>query len=545
MTRHLLRAALLALLLPLPAGAAPASVTIRDGVLDGAPRDGMMTFLGVPYAAPPTGALRWMPPAPPAKWSKPRAARSFGKSCAQITTLGPFAGPANDNEDCLYLNVFAPQGAATKLPVLFWIHGGGHVDGRSDDYDPVKLVRAGLVVVTINYRLGLFGYLAHPALDGEGHLFGNYGSLDQQAALRWVRDNIAAFGGDPGNVTIGGQSAGGSAASVQIVSPLAKGLFHRAIFQSGGTNSTMTPLAFGQARGQKFAAVAGCDKGKPEAIAACLRVLPAQKILQLSGTASANGPYINGLMVDGRIVPGKPIDLYRSGRFNPVPLMNGMVADEGNFNIGITEYFSGPPRKAVTAGDFKAYAAKTYGGNAGPGGSPPAYPKGTVDVVLAHYPVKNYSSAQRAQDALMTDPLLCRARHVSRILAPRVPVYNYRFDEITAPTYFPVMPGYEPRAYHTADLQFLFAGYHGGPDGIPHPLSKAQQKLSDEMVRAWASFARTGNPNGAGDAPWPRFTGAEGKALYLSQNIPASSTFTDAAFVARHQCGFWDSILVY
>jgi para-nitrobenzyl esterase len=533
------------LLFATPAIAATPHANTAFGPLDGTDAKDMVSFKGIPYAAPPVGALRWMPPAPPAKWSKPRAAKAFGKSCAQITTLGPFAGPANANEDCLYLNVLAPKGAQKKLPVLFWIHGGGHVDGRSDDYDPVKLVRAGLVVVTINYRLGLFGYLAHPALDSEGHLFGNYGSLDQQQALRWVRDNIASFGGDPGNVTIGGQSAGGSAASVQVVSPLAKGLFHRAIFQSGGTNSTMTPLAFAQARGLKFAAAAGCDKGRSAAIAACLRALPAQKILQLSGTASANGPYINGLMVDGRIVPEKPIDLYRSGRFNPVPLMSGMVADEGNFNIGITEYFSGPPRKALTAEDFKAYAARTYGGNAGPGGSPPAYAKGTVAAVLAHYPVANHASAQRAQDALMTDPLLCRARLVSRILAQRIPVYAYRFDEITAPSYFPAMPGYEPRAYHTADLQFLFAGYHGGPDGIAHPLNKAQQKLSDEMVRAWANFARTGNPNGAGDAPWPRFTGKEGTAQYLSQNIPASSTVSDAGFVARHQCGFWDSILVY
>ncbi len=545
MIRRRLAFILLAMGFACAAQAAPVRVTIKDGALEGARRDGMVTFLGIPYAAPPVGALRWMPPAAPAKWSKSRAAKAFGPSCAQITTLGPFAGPANANEDCLYLNVFAPEGARTGLPVLFWIHGGGHVDGRSDDYDPVKLVRAGLVVVTINYRLGLFGYLAHPALDGEGHLFGNYGSLDQQQALRWVKDNIASFGGDPGNVTVAGQSAGGSAASVQILSPLAKGLFHRAIFQSGGTNSTMTPLAFAQARGMKFAAAADCAKGDAAAVAACLRALPAQKILELSGTASANGPFINGLMIDGRIVPGKPIDLYRSGNYNRVPIMSGMVADEGNFNIGIAEYFSGPPRKPVTAEGFKTYAAKTYGGNAGPGGSPPAYPKGTVEAVLAHYPLKNYPTPQRAQNALMTDPLLCRARHVGRILAQRVPVYGYRFDEITAPSYFAAMPGYEPRAYHTADLQFLFAGYHGGPEGIPHPLNKAQQKLSDEMVSAWANFARSGNPNGSGDHPWPRFTGEDRTSLYLSQNIPASTALTDADFVARHQCGFWETILVY
>jgi para-nitrobenzyl esterase len=225
--------------------------------------------------------------------------------------------------------------------------------------------------------------------------------------------------------------------------------------------------------------------------------------------------------------------------------MNGMVADEGNFNIGITEFFSGPPRAAVTAADFRAYVAKIYGGNAGAGGAPPAFAKGAAEAVLAHYPLKNYSSPQLAQNAVMTDPISCRSRNSARILATQVPVYDYQFDDKTAPTYFPDMPGYRSLAYHTADLQFLFAGYHGGPNGAPHPLSAAQAQLSDRMVAAWANFARSGNPNGKGDAPWPRFTGQDGKALYLSQNIPALSTFDDAAFAARHQCGFWQSILVY
>jgi para-nitrobenzyl esterase len=537
--------AMAAAILPFGAAvAAPAKVQTRSGALEGASANGIVSFLGIPYAAPPVGALRWMPPAPPVSWAKPRQAKAFGPSCAQITTLGPFAGPANANEDCLYLNVFAPSGPAQKLPVLFWLHGGGHVDGRSNDYDPSKLVKAGLVVVTINYRLNLFGYLAHPALDGEGHPFGNYGALDQQAALRWVRDNIAAFGGDPGNVTIAGQSAGASSAGVNVLSPLARGLIHRAIFESGGYGP-LIPLKFAEDKGAKFAAAAGCGTGAPAAVAGCLRKLPAQKIFELSGTASANGPYITGPMIDGRIVPGSAIEAYKAGRFNPVPVMNGMVADEGNFNIGITEFFSGPPRAAVTAADFKAYVAKTYGGNAGPGGAPPAFSKGTVEAVLAHYPLKNYSSPQLAQDALMTDPISCRSRRIAQILAPQVPVYDYQFDDTTAPTYFPDMPGYRSLAYHTADLQFLFAGYHGGPNGTPHPLSKAQAQLSDRMVAAWANFARSGNPNGKGDAPWPRFTGQDGKALYLSQNIPALSTFRDAAFAARHQCGFWQSILVY
>ena len=165
--------------------------------------------------------------------------------------------------------------------------------------------------------------------------------------------------------------------------------------------------------------------------------------------------------------------------------------------------------------------------------------------MLAQYPLKNYASPQLAEDAVMTDPISCRSRHIARTLAPQVPVYDYQFDEQTVPTYFPDMPGYQSLAYHTADLQFLFAGYHGGPKGIPHALNAAQQRLSDQMVGAWANFARTGNPNGTGNAPWPRFTGKENTALYLSQNIPALSTFSDAQFAAQHRCAFWEKILVY
>jgi para-nitrobenzyl esterase len=195
--------------------------------------------------------------------------------------------------------------------------------------------------------------------------------------------------------------------------------------------------------------------------------------------------------------------------------------------------------------DLIAYVIKTYGGNAGPGAGPPAFPKGTVEAVLAHYPQKNFPSAQLAEDAIQTDANSCRSRHLGRTLAPQIPVYEYEFDERSAPTYFPVMPGYKPLAYHTADLQFLFANYHGGPLGIPHQLNAAQQTLSDQMVTAWANFARTGNPNGTGNAPWPLFTGQENRGLYLSENIPALSTFNDAQFSARHQCGFWETILLY
>src|SRR6188768_1573707 len=214
--------------LAISAQAAP--VGTAEGAVDGFAKNGVTQFLGIPYAKSPVGALRWMPPQPIAKWTNVRKADKFGPTCAQITTLGPFAGPPNNNEDCLYLNVFTPDGllngkSGAKLPVLVWIHGGGYFDGASNDYDPAKLVTKGkLVVVTLNYRLNLFGFMAHPALNAVGHAFGNYGLMDMQAGLRWVQRNIAAFGGDPNNVTLGGQSAGAGATAANVFSPGAKGL---------------------------------------------------------------------------------------------------------------------------------------------------------------------------------------------------------------------------------------------------------------------------------------------------------------------------------
>ena len=254
-----MKALILAALLTMSTSALAAPVSTAQGPVEGIARNGVMQFLGIPYAKPPVGPLRWMPPQPVAKWTATRKADKFGPTCAQVTTLGPFAGPPNSNEDCLYLNAFTADTKA-KLPVLVWIHGGGYFDGASNDYDPAKLVTRGkLVVVTFNYRLNLFGFMAHPAIDAEGHAFGNYGVMDMQAVLQWVKRNAAAFGGDPNNVTVGGQSAGAGASSAIVVSPASKGLIHRAIFQSGG----YTPFAgkaTAEARGEKFAAAAGCTR---------------------------------------------------------------------------------------------------------------------------------------------------------------------------------------------------------------------------------------------------------------------------------------------
>jgi para-nitrobenzyl esterase len=517
-------------LLAMTLGAFAAPVMTTDGPVDGFSKAGVTQFLGLPYAAPPVGPLRWMSPQPAAKWSSVRQAKAFGPTCAQITTLGPFAGPPNSNEDCLYLNVFTPR-AAKQLPVLVWIHGGGYVDGESNDYDASKLARDGkLVVVTLNYRLNLFGFLAVPALGGSG----NYGIEDMQAALRWVQRNAAAFGGDPGNVTLGGQSAGAGAAAANMVSPGAKGLFHRAIFQSGGY-TPFAPRALAEARGARFAAAAGCT----DAVAQCLRALPASKIVALSGTPQANSPFINGPLVDGAVIPRQTIDAVTSGDFNRMPVMIGTTHDEGNFFNGIAQYFK-PDRAPINEADYRDYL-KAYGGNAGPGGSPPVYAAGTIDAIAAQYPPT--LGAQMAWDNAHSDMLACRGQYLSRALSDQVPVYSYLFDDRTAPSYFPPMPGYKSLAYHTSDIGYVFTGYHGGPEGLPTTFTPTQQQLSDRLIAAWANFARSGNPNGGGDTPWPRWT-ADGPATFI-QDDGWNHVQSTAEFSAAHRCTFWQTLLLY
>jgi len=533
----------LALLCGLAGRAQAAPVSTAEGPVAGKAKDGVTRFLGIPYAKPPVGPLRWMPPQPAQKWTAVRDATKFGPTCAQVTTLGPFAGPPNSNEDCLYLNVFTADTKA-KLPVLVWLHGGGYFDGASNDYDPAKLVTRGhLVVVTINYRLNLFGFMAHPALDAEGHAGGNYGIMDMQAALRWVQKNIAAFGGDPGNVTVGGQSAGAGASTALVLSPGSKGLIHHAIFQSGGY-TPFVPESIAEEKAKKFATAAGCisKDQKGGDVAKCLRALPAAKIEALAGTASETSPLITNPMVDGTVIPRQEIELIQSGRFNRVPIMMGTTHDEANFNIGILQYFR-KDRAPLTEADYRAYIQKTYGGNAGPGGSPPAYPKGTVDAILARYPAAKLS-AQLAWDGAHSDMLACRGQYTAGALTPHAPVYMYLFDDRSAQTYFPKMPGYQPLAYHTADIAYVFTGYHGGPQGLHFTLTPAQSQLSDHMVDAWANFARTGNPNGQGNAPWPRWQKGADTPAYLLQN-EGWKIQTNAQFAAAHNCSFWNTLLRY
>ena len=517
-------------------------VRTAEGPVRGFVKNGVGIFLGIPYAAPPVGNLRWRPPQPVGHWHQPLDATHYANTCSQVTELGAFAGPSSITEDCLYLNVFTSNLGQNgqRNPVLVWIHGGGNVDGESNDYDGTKLATGGpggspTVVVTINYRLGLFGFLAHPALDNEDHPFANYGILDIQAVLQWVQRNIEAFGGDPGRVALGGQSAGSVDTGANLVSPLAAGLFNRAILQSAPWSSSLFyfPLSVGLTNGKAFAVAAGCP-GEDAAAAACLRALSAPRILQLQGTPNASSPYVTGTMVDGTIIPIVPETAYATGQFNKMPIMGGNTHDELTFSNAISEYFSGPPQVPMTAAQYVASITSSY---------PPA----TAAAVLAEYPLANYPSPQLASSAAGTDPLIaCQPRHVVHLLAKWVPVYQYEFNYPGAPYYFPDMPGFVPLASHTSDIQFLFPGWHGGQLGVNSRSLNAQEtRLSDQLVAAWTNFARTGNPNGSGNSPWPQFTNQAGAPAILSQNVPSSGTLTDVQFARNHHCAFWDPILGY
>src|SRR5580658_4926546 len=305
------------------------------GLAEGAVND----FLGIPYAAPPVGALRWRPPQPAASWSGIRDATKFAPHCPQLAS--PF-GQASTSEDCLFLNVFTPsqQKPDSPHPVMVWIHGGALVTGESDDYNPAKLVEDGVTVVTINYRLGALGFMAHPALADANGQSGDYGLMDQQAALRWVQRNIASFGGDPRNVTIFGESAGGLSVLSQVASPQAKGLFEKAIAESGSYNLTQTSLASAETAGEAFATTAGCASQT----AACLRSLPVSTILA-DQDASGYTPNINS-----EVLPQSLGTAFATGDFNRVPIINGTNHDEWRLFVALSELEGNP----VTAANYQA-----------------------------------------------------------------------------------------------------------------------------------------------------------------------------------------------
>ena len=485
----------------------PTVVATDTGSVRGAIGDGLRAFRGIPYAAPPVGPLRWKPPQAHARWKGVLQTTQFGSSCPQ--SLGPFGVPST-NEDCLFLNVYTPTNATpgSKLPVMFWIHGGSLISGEGTDYDPTALVKRGVVVVTINYRLGLLGFLAHPALSAESptHDSGDYGLMDQQFALGWVKRNIAHFGGNPSSMTIFGESAGGLSVRSELVSPSGKGLFQRAIIESGAYTETVPTLAQAEATGQALAAKMGCT----DQTAACLRALPVTTLLA-GETAITQFPNISSFL------PEQYSTAFKTGDFNHVPVLSGSNHDEWMLFVDLLNSQLGSP---VTASNYQAQIATEL-----------EFPSTAMAApIAAEYPVGSYPTPYNALGAVGTDAIFaCNAHQDVENLSQFTPTYQYEFNDPNPPFPFPIPPvPYSLGDYHASEIQYIF------PTGSSQ-LSAGQKTLAGDMETYWANFAKHGNPNGAGVPSWPAFTAATDQAQSLTEPAP----ITESGFAADHKCAFW------
>jgi len=485
-------------------------VHTRSGVVRGAVSPDHVLFQGIPYAAPPVGPLRWQPPQPVSPWPDVRDATAPGTRCVQDTVRDPDYGrPVG--EDCLSLNVFSPAGAAAR-PVLVWIHGGAFANGSADIYDARRLVTRGdIVVVTVNYRLGAPGFLAHPALGQPG----NYGLADQQAALRWVRDNIAAFGGDPAKVTIAGQSAGGISVCDHLVAPESAGLYRAAIIASGPCTAQATVPA---AERESLAWAAGRGCADPAGAAACLRSLPGAELAEPPWFVRIGGNTLTGPVVGTPVLPVEPVGAIAAGRGRPVPLLVGTTRDEFTFFMALRYLRLG---QLPGPADYPGLLAERFGPHAG--------------VVAAHYPLDRFGGdASSAYSAAVTDAnFSCVADRIATGQAAVAPVYAYEFADREAPRPPPLRRVPFPvGASHGLDLRYLFdiAG--------AEPLSPAQQRLSDQMIDYWTSFVGTGVPGVPGDPVWPTVAAAGGPRM----SFDADGARVSASFTRDHQCGFWASL---
>lgn len=482
-------------------------VQLDNGPVTGVREGNLWAFKGIPYAAPPVGDLRWRPPQPVTPWKKARLCQEYGPSCPQPGG-GPFyleVGPTS--EDCLYLNVWTPaRTSSERLPVLVWIHGGSFVTGSGSMavYSGANLAAKGVVVVTINYRLGPLGFLAHPALTaeaGEGSS-GNYGLLDQIAALRWVQRNIAAFGGDPQRVTVFGESAGAISILDLLVSPLAEGLFQRAIVQSGilldagfGVSTTGT-LTEAEAAGEQFAQRLGVDSRSD--VAAQLR---AKTPAELLAAGEDENLLEKGLtwkpVVDGYVLPDLPTKLWLAGKQWPVPLLIGSNADEGNtFLAGLT----------VSKEEFVRQMEGIFGPFA--------------EEALALYPVTTAADISGAFSRMLTEVgFASTARFAAGVMSEVAPAYLYQFTRVPL--------GNPLGAFHGVEIPYVFG--NAGLFTALGEIEEADYRLSEALMGYWTRFAATGDPNGESAVAWPRYDRVEDQHLELGDTIRVGSGLYKAA----------------
>ncbi len=506
-------------------------VNTAQGEVVGLLDDQIAKFLGIPYAAPPIGDLRLAPPQAHTDWATPLQATQYGNPCPQTPRLGS----GSSNEDCLFLNVYTPAFEAPKRPVLVFIHGGsfnagnGGVTVGSPSYDGGDISRkSGAVIVTMNYRLSILGFLANAGLDKDnGRPSGNYGIQDQQQALRWVQENIASFGGDPDNVTIFGESAGGISVLYHLVSPDSAGLFKRAIVESSNDGASLS-LGVAETAYAPIISQLGCDPANDTV--ACLRGLPVDAILKLEARGLNAGP-----ILDGQTVPGLPTALLKAGTFNHVPVIAGTNGNEGTYFIAVatngihagTALTEAEVTDTVTT-DFPAAATQ----------------------ILAAYPLASYATPAQALAAIETDSFFaCPTDNVRKLISSYAPVWGYEFNQPNPVRNFPIpsAPGLMMGDSHTTELAYVF-----GHDGAGKPLAGPDEQLSNAIIGYWTSLAAFGNPNRGdddfapftgptlGDKDWPMWR----RINYWQSRIQSleSPIREETDFATKHQCALWSSL---
>jgi para-nitrobenzyl esterase len=496
-------------------------ITLADGDVQGHINGATREFLGIPYAAPPVGALRWRPPAPVTPWGGVLDASSYSNACPQLEAV---IGTPSENEDCLYLNVWTPDpGPAEPLPVMVWIHGGANVAGSTGDFVPFPPYEAyrlysaenlsgerNVVVVSLNYRLGVFGFFGQADLASEDPGFpyaGNQGLLDQRAAMEWVRDNVIAFGGDPNNVTIFGESAGSFDVCAHMVSPMSAGLFHRAISESGGCTAGIATAAENAAQSEEVSAAVGCDTAPDEL--ACLRAVPVADLLDAAVFSEASLEISGlGISIDGGFLPDHPRTLFDAGEFSHVPYILGANSDEGTlFFIGSTPI--------TTPEEYTAELFTRYGALA--------------PDVEALYPVNHFASPQDALIRVAGDStLVCTTFDVAtRVSAAKNRTYVYNFNRKIP---LPFVNLLHLGAFHGSELAYVFGS-------VPPPNLVDDALLGTRVREYWSRFAEKGKPKATKALGWPRFKGKTYKMLKL-----------DAPYLNRlkgfrkAECEFWTSV---
>ena len=487
----------------------PLVAQTAQGAVKGTDEGVQIAFRGIPFAEAPVDDLRLAAPQPHAGWEDTLQADEYAPGCIQP---GGVFGAESTSEDCLYLNVFTPETGEGDRPVMVWIYGGAFETGYAgDSYNPPRLVDEDTVVVTLNYRVGLLGFTAHPDLTAESDgTSGNYGLLDQVAALEWVQENIEAFGGDPDNVTIFGESAGGHSVLSLLASPETDDLFDRVIVQSGSYGGDQPTLDQAEATGVERAEALGCEDGGAE----CLRDLEAEEFAALQESQDMDfGP-----TSETHLLPRSTNDVIASGEHAPVEVLAGTNLDEGTLFTAI-ELMS---REPTAAEDYEAEIANLVGPE-------------MAEAVAEQYPLEDYDSPDHALSAIATSiQFVCTAlNHHAQFTGNGTSVYAYEFSDRDAPPLFP--SEFDMGASHAFEIQYLFSD----EDTLVEErgMTDEQISLSNAMVRYWATFARHGNPNPeTGDLPhWPSF--AQGELMDL--DTPEPQTLSAEDFGDYHKCGFW------